>query len=125
MAAILSWLAPRGSGSTEARDEGASPVPPSAARETPPLPTWLMLNLRKDWDVLNSPRREEREQEEVLDAAWSRQRPPCVQAVEPRLFRSTPKVLRSCWYQLSCSRRASAIANCKGNSRQKFYNGQA
>ena len=75
MAAILSWLAPRGSGSTEARDEGASPVPPSAARETsPPLPTWLMLNLRKDWDVLNSPRREEREQEEVLDAAWSRLR---------------------------------------------------
>ena len=74
MAAILSWLAPRGSGSTEARDEGASPVPPSGARETPPLPAWLTLNLRKDWDVLNSPRREEREQEEVLDAAWSRLR---------------------------------------------------
>ena len=49
-------------------------MPPSGARETPPLPAWLRLNLRKDWDVLNSPRREEREQEEVLDAAWSRLR---------------------------------------------------
>ena len=74
MAAILSWLAPRGSGSAEARDEGASPVPPSGARETPPLPAWLLLNLRKDWDVLNSPREEERTQDEVLDAAWSRLR---------------------------------------------------
>ena len=74
MAAILSWLAPRGSGSAEARDEGASPVPPSGARETPPLPVWLRLNLRKDWDVLNSPREEERAQDDVLDAAWSRLR---------------------------------------------------
>ena len=74
MAAILSWLAPRGSGSAEARDEGASPVPPSGARETPPLPAWLRLNLRKDWDVLNSPREEERAQDYVLDAAWSRLR---------------------------------------------------
>ena len=74
MAAILSWLAPRGSGSAEARDEGASPVPPSGARETPPLPAWLLLNLRKDWDVLNSPREEERAQDDVLDAAWSRLR---------------------------------------------------
>ena len=49
-------------------------MPPSAARETPPLPAWLRLSLRKDWDVLNSPREEEREQEEVLDAAWSRLR---------------------------------------------------
>ena len=49
-------------------------MPPSAARETPPLPAWLRPSLRKDWDVLNSPRREEREQEEVLDAAWSRLR---------------------------------------------------
>ena len=78
-------------------------MPPSGARETPPLPAWLRLNLRKDWDVLNSPREEEREQEEVLDAAWSRQPPPCVQAVEFRLFRSTPNVSWSYAPSISCS----------------------